>query len=195
MPTPIEEDLLGRIDTEVLWQPFVERVNTMLNACAARGCYYAGLAGFRPREEQDALYAIGRTTGKIGHVVTMVRGGESRHQHYCAIDFGRDADRAKPGLQYLTAREDYRVLAEEAVKAGLEAGFYWNSEGRTGFSDPPHVEAPVRAWGIKTAELESAYRFAHDLTVASTAAAPGSARAMASGRAAVIALLDGRSQW
>lgn len=183
---PIEVDLLSRIDTEALWQPFLERVNAMLNSCASRKQYYVGLTGFRSREEQEALYAIGRTTGKIGRVVTQVRGGQSRHQHYCAIDFGYDLNREKPGLQYGTEDEQYRCLAEEARRVGLEAGFYWGDEGRTGFRDTPHIEAPVRQWGIKTADLEAAYQHGY---------VSRSSGLRVVGRWAVIALLDARSRW
>ncbi len=171
----IEQDLLARIDTAILWQPFVERVNTTLNAAAARGRRYAGIAGFRPREDQDALYAIGRTTGKPGHIVTQLKGGQSRHQHYCAIDFALDSDPNMPGLQPDYTDEHYRTLAEEAVRAGLEAGFYWNHEGQIGFSDPPHLEAPVRRWGITADLLERALA--------------------ARGRDGVIALLDSLARW
>ena len=43
MALTIEEDLLARIDTLILWQPFVARVNSTLNACASRGRRYVGI--------------------------------------------------------------------------------------------------------------------------------------------------------
>lgn len=167
MPT-IEQDQLARIDTLILWQPFVERVNTALNAAAARGFRYIATNGHRGYEEQDKLYAIGRTTGKFGHVVTKARGGQSNHQFYCASDFALDGSDA-PGLQpdYDDAR--YECLAQEAVRAGLEAGFYWK------FKDTPHVQAPIGKWGLSVRDLDAAFR--------------------AGGRDKVIALLDSAARW
>lgn len=171
----IEQDLLARINTLLLWQPYLERTNTMLNAAAARGFFYVALVGVRTLEQQAALYAIGRTTGKIGHIVTKAPPGKSAHHYYCGIDYGLDADRAQPGLQYDEVDEHYRVLAEEAHRVGLEAGFYWNAEGRIGFRDPPHVQAPLREWGVTWEQLETAQR--------------------EGGRLAVIAVLDAAASW
>lgn len=161
MPT-VDEDLLARIDTQILWQPYVMRVNTMLNAAAARGARYVATCGWRSYAQQDALYAIGRTIGKIGRYVTHARGGQSAHQFYCAIDFALDGS-AAPGLQPDYEDSHYVILAEEAVKAGLEAGFYW--PGKT--QDTPHVMSPVKKWGITWADLDTAFRNGGRLAVIS----------------------------
>lgn len=148
---PIEQDQLARISTSILWQPFLERVNTMLNASMTRGFRYIGTNGYRSYEEQNKLYAIGRTTGKPGHFITKAKGGQSYHQFYCAIDFALDRSNA-PGLQPDYTDAHFEVLAQETVRIGLEAGFYWRSK------DTPHVQIPAEKWGITWRDLDKAFR-------------------------------------
>lgn len=166
MPLSTDQDLLARINTLVLWQPFLERVNTMLNTAAARGFRYVATNGFRSYEDQDALYAKGRTAP--GGIVTKAKGGQSYHQFYCAIDFVLDAS-DQPGLQPDYDDAHFVVLAEEAVKAGLDAGYYWQ------FKDTPHVQAPVTKWGITWRELDVAFKSGR--------------------RDKVVALLDAVARW
>ena len=135
-------------------------LNTALNAAAARGFRYVATKGHRSYKEQDALYAIGRTTGKLGRYVTKAKGGQSFHQFYCAADFVLDAS-ATPGLQPDYEDAHFEVLAEEAVRAGLEAGYYWK------FKDTPHLQIPASKWGLKVAELDEAYRRGGRLAVIS----------------------------
>lgn len=80
-------------------------------------------------------------------VVTKVK--FSVHNVAAAVDWTLDADLTKKGLQpdWLDA-EKYRVLAEEAQKLGLEAGFFWKS-----FRDPPHVQLPLSKHGITLTKL------------------------------------------
>lgn len=148
----IEEDLLARIDTANLYQPFLEKVNTLLNNLAARGLRYVATCGTRTYDQQAVEYAKGRTTGELGHIVTKAKPGQSPHNFRVAIDFCLDGDNVKPGLQPDYEDAHYKALAEEAEKLGLEAGFYWE------FQDTPHVQLPVRARGLKWRDLDKAYR-------------------------------------
>lgn len=53
--------------------------------CADQGMDILIYCTLRTWEEQDGLYAQGRT--KPGKIVTNARGGESFHNHRCAFDF------------------------------------------------------------------------------------------------------------
>lgn len=149
-------DNFKRIDAASLYPPFLKKLEALVVACEARGAIYIATCGERSWEAQDALYAYGRTVvnaeHKAGHYVTKAKGGESLHQFWFAVDFTRDSDPNKTGLQ-----PDYRdssnlILAEEAVKLGLEAGYYWK------FKDTPHVQLPFGRKGITLAMLQLAYK-------------------------------------
>lgn len=106
---------------------------------------------YRSKEEQDALYAKGRTAP--GSIVTNAKGGQSMHNYGLAIDFalftadGKKAfwdtkvDSDKDG------KADWMEVVEEAKKLGFEWGGDWKN-----FKDYPHfqmlgglTEAQVRA--------------------------------------------------
>lgn len=126
---------MSRIDTSKLWPPFHKMLQNLLARCAAKGAVYHVLSGYRSFVEQDALYAQGRTTP--GKRVTNARRGESYHNFGLAVDFVRDFDLKKKGVQLGTSHSDpesYRILAEEAQAIGLTAGLLWKNP------DPPHVE-------------------------------------------------------
>lgn len=145
-------DLLGRIDTAALYQPFLERLNALLNACAARGAQYVATSGLRTYEQQNALYAQGRTAP--GRKVTNARGGQSLHNFAVAVDFAPHVGgryRGKLNPDYREA--NYRILGEEAAKAGLEWGGAWTS-----IKDTPHVQLPLKRYGVKLADLDREYR-------------------------------------
>lgn len=149
------KDQLKRIDTSALYQPFVMKLCDVLNACAARGWVYVATGGLRTWEAQDALYAKGRTAP--GGIVTNARGGYSLHNFGIAVDFARDADLDRDGLQPDYRDESYRVLAEEAVREGLEAGYYWNLQGGGLRSDSPHVQWGLKKRGISPSRLRQEY--------------------------------------
>ena len=60
-------------------------VQQFLAKCKAEGIDILIYCTYRSPEEQDALYAQGRT--KPGPIVTNARGGYSWHNHRCAFDF------------------------------------------------------------------------------------------------------------
>ncbi len=83
--------------------------------------------GFRSIEEQNRLYAQGRTTP--GAIVTRARGGQSFHNYGVAVDF-------------VFRKEGYN--ATEALwqllgKVGKAQGFEWGGDWK-GFVDRPHFE-------------------------------------------------------
>lgn len=123
---------ISRIDSKFVYPKLWAAGKTLLEACAVRGASYWAISGYRSIPEQNALYAQGRT--KPGQIVTKARGGYSFHNQGLALDFALDGDVTRAGLQPRWNRQDYQILAEEAQKLGLEAGYFWK------FQDNPHVQ-------------------------------------------------------
>lgn len=148
-----QHDLLGRINTQALYQPFLGRLNTLLNACAARGAIYVATCGVRTYQEQDALYARGRTVP--GGIVTNARGGQSLHNFAIAVDFARHMGVTYEGHLIPDYRDSqYIILGEEAAKIGLEWGGRWRS-----IRDTPHIQLPYNSkYGIRLHQLDAIYR-------------------------------------
>lgn len=108
--------------------------------------------GLRTIEEQNALYAQGRT--KPGPVVTKAKGGKSYHNYGLALDFcilinGKEiswdtkADRDKDGVSEW----------QEVVKPFEAKGWFWG--GRfSSIKDYPHLE---KSFGYKVSELLALY--------------------------------------
>lgn len=147
-------DQLSRINLDLLYPPFAAKIRLLVDRCNARGFHYWATCGLRTWEEQDALYAQGRTTGKPGGIVTNAKGGQSPHNFGIAIDFTLDADPDRPALQPDYDDSHYKILAEEASKLGLLSGGLWNSS----FKDWPHVQWPVAQIGYSWADIRKAYR-------------------------------------
>jgi peptidoglycan L-alanyl-D-glutamate endopeptidase CwlK len=146
-----KKDLLGRIDTLAMYQPFLEKLNALVLACQARGAIYVATSGLRTFDQQNALYAKGRTAP--GGVVTNARGGYSPHNFAVAVDFCRHKGATYEGK----LDPDYRdsantILGEEAAKLGLEWGGAWTS-----IKDTPHVQLPLKAKGLTWAMLRDWY--------------------------------------
>lgn len=120
-----------RIDLDLIYPPFLEKVLDTIAACNERGCTYIATRGFDTYGAQMALWAQGRT--KPGPVVTRAKGGQSAHNFGLAVDFVRDID-IKLGVQPSWAKKDYAVLIEEAERRGLHSGHK--------YADVPHVSWP-----------------------------------------------------
>ena len=105
----------------------LSRANAFLLLCAQRGLGVMVTQGLRSWDEQDALYAKGRTAPPIGrkHRVTMAKGGRSYHNFGLAFDLvvldavGKaDWDVSHPGWAQAGAL---------AKSVGLEWGGLWLS--------------------------------------------------------------------
>jgi len=81
----------------------------------------------RTYEEQDALYAQGRT--KPGPVVTNAKGGQSNHNFGVAWDIGLFL-----GGEYIDESPVYETLGKIGEKMGLVWGGSWQ------FEDQPHYQ-------------------------------------------------------
>lgn len=107
----------------------LSRFRRVQEACAVLGLMIEPTQGFRSPEEQDALYAQGRT--KPGVIVTNARGLESLHCHGRAIDF---AFRTSDGKFSWADELPWACVGRMAEVVGLEWGGRWTKPDR------PHVQ-------------------------------------------------------
>ena len=120
------------------------------NATAATfGCTYVMIAGHRTWEEQDALFAQGRSIK--GSRVTNAKGGQSNHNFGIAGDFavfrGKSyLDDANPEL----ASKVHKACSLQAAACGLEWGGSWKS-----IKDEPHYEITT---GLSMMQKRNVYR-------------------------------------
>jgi peptidoglycan LD-endopeptidase CwlK len=143
-------DLLTRIDLQLINPSFLARIKELLAACRAAGCDYWATSGYRSPAEQDKLYAQGRTAP--GNVVTNSQGFQSAHNFGIAIDFTRDKDAAKAGLQPSWDAADYEVLGQQTVALGLVWG------GNFKMKDRPHVQLAGYVSAAELLPLKTAYQ-------------------------------------
>jgi peptidoglycan LD-endopeptidase CwlK len=134
--------------------PYVkEKAEELLNNANARlKNYKMGITeGYRSKEEQDALYAKGRTAA--GSIVTNAKGGQSMHNYGLAIDFALFTADGKKAFWDIKVDSDKDGKADwmEVVEEGKKLGFEWGGDWKT-FKDYPHfqmlgglTEAQVRA--------------------------------------------------
>lgn len=136
-----------------LLHPYI-RLEVMdgLSSCVNSNVPIRVVQGFRTIEEQDKLYAQGRTAA--GPVVTMVKGGSSWHNFAVAFDFcllrggksiswnrdeNLDGDRVK----------DWTEVVDIFMKRGFEWGGNWQ------FKDYPHFQKTFGLTIFKAKELLS----------------------------------------
>lgn len=86
------------------------------------------ISGFRSYEEQDALYAQGRTAP--GPIVTNVKGGYSNHNFGIAFDIG-----VFEGNRYFGDSPKYKAVGVIGMDLGLEWGGSWKT-----IIDQPHFQ-------------------------------------------------------
>ena len=107
----------------------------MIDRLAQSGIGIQITQGLRTWEEQDALYAKGRTAHPRGddHIVTNARGGHSYHNFGLAVDIVvLDASGA---ANWDTDHPGWTAAAKAGKSLGLEWGGDW-----MGFKDIPHYQ-------------------------------------------------------
>lgn len=120
----------GSTPAKVDLYPVVEHFRDQLVAImAAFGKEVIVTDAYRSIEEQDALYAIGRT--KPGTIVTNAKGGDSFHNWRCAFDVAF----VKNGKPSWDESHPWEVLGTVGKVLGLEWGGDW-----TGLVDRPHFQ-------------------------------------------------------
>src|ERR1043166_5001097 len=118
-------------DAQEWARAFLQRVN-------AAGIGAKIISGTRTYEEQDAVYALGRT--KPGHIVTKARGGFSNHNFGIAWDIG-----IFKGDEYI----EESSLYDRAGVIGREMGLEWGGDWQ-GITDKPHFQVKT---GLSLADL------------------------------------------
>jgi peptidoglycan L-alanyl-D-glutamate endopeptidase CwlK len=116
---------------------------------AKSGLEVKAISGLRTYQEQDALYAKGRTAP--GPVVTKARGGFSNHNFGLAIDIGVfSAD----GKKYFDEHNLYDELGALGQSLSLEWGGAWKT-----IVDKPHYQfRPEWARGLAEREFLASLR-------------------------------------
>lgn len=105
--------------------PLVKRkADEFIELASQKGYTLRVTSGFRSIEEQDQIYAQGRTSP--GNIVTNAKGGESLHNYGVAIDI---VDRYR----------GYNVDWNELGELGESLGFEWGGRWAV-FVDKPHFE-------------------------------------------------------
>jgi peptidoglycan L-alanyl-D-glutamate endopeptidase CwlK len=100
----------------------------LLNEAKQQGIKLIITSATRTFEEQDALFAQGRT--KPGRIVTHVRGGYSNHNYGIAFDVT-----VFRGNTPIWECADYKIVGAIGRRLGLSWGGDWSS-----FIDEPHFE-------------------------------------------------------
>jgi peptidoglycan L-alanyl-D-glutamate endopeptidase CwlK len=114
---------------------------SLIHRATSAGINIKIISGLRTYEEQDALYAQGRTTP--GKKVTNAKGGQSNHNFGIAFDIG-----VFEGAKYLDDSPKYKTVGILGAELGLEWGGNWKS-----IVDQPHFQLRP-AWAKLLAEKE-----------------------------------------
>lgn len=130
------EKIIATLLPEV--QPFAR---ALVHKANANGVTIKILSGLRTYEEQDALYAQGRTAP--GNKVTNAKGGFSNHNFGIAFDIG-----VFEGTKYLGESPKYKAIGVLGMELGLEWGGNWKT-----IVDQPHFQLrPL--WATNMAERD-----------------------------------------
>jgi peptidoglycan L-alanyl-D-glutamate endopeptidase CwlK len=113
----------------------------LVQKAAANGIQIKIISGLRSYEQQDALYAQGRTAP--GPKVTNARGGYSNHNFGIAFDVG-----VFSGNSYLPESPKYKAVGVLGMDLGLEWGGNWTS-----VVDQPHFQLRP-TWASALSEKE-----------------------------------------
>lgn len=120
----------------------------LVNQSVSQGFIIKIISGTRTYDEQNALYAQGRTAP--GSVVTKAKGGYSNHNFGLAFDIGlfKAAD-------YIDDSPDYTTVSEWGKELGLTWGGDWQ-----GIVDQPHYELRP-SWAIGMSESDMLAELRH----------------------------------
>jgi peptidoglycan L-alanyl-D-glutamate endopeptidase CwlK len=134
---PRSEKIIATLRPEV--QPYAR---ALVHKAAQAEITIKVISGYRSYEEQDALYAKGRTAP--GDIVTNARGGHSNHNFGIAFDIG-----VFEGNSYLGDSPKYKAVGALGMELGLEWGGNW-----TTIVDQPHFQLrPLWALDITESQM------------------------------------------
>ena len=115
-----------------------ENEGILVRMAARRGIEVVITHGYRSVEDQDALFAQGRSSS--GRIVTNARGGESSHNYGLAIDFALRTPKGE--IVWDMERDDNgngKADWLEVVDLAKELGFTWGGDWAN-FPDYPHLQ-------------------------------------------------------
>lgn len=107
--------------------------------------HWAPYSGYRSFEEQTKLYAIGRSEGTIGEIVTRSQPGMSLHNYGLAVDFAWFHPGKNPWND-----ANWAVFGQAVKDVG---GLIWGGEWK--IKDKPHVQMEITR---SVSELLTTYR-------------------------------------
>lgn len=120
---------MGRKIEELL-PKVAKAAQAAIDECKGHGLAVLISCTYRSGEEQNALYAQGRT--KPGHKVTNAKAGQSFHQHRVALDL----------YPLVQGKPDFTGAAPEWHKIAVifkKHGFEWAGDWKT-FREMPHFQ-------------------------------------------------------
>ena len=124
------ETVLAKVNPEL-----ANRVRAAADALAANNTFLLVVSGLRTAQEQDALYAQGRTAP--GHIVTNARAGQSMHNYGLAVDIVPFLQGEAGTLNWSPNTPQFRAMVAALESNDLVWGGSWKS-----FPDDDHFQMP-----------------------------------------------------
>ena len=151
-PTPSPGDRTRQLSEQRVAQVhpvLATRGRSLIDLCGHAGISILVTQGLRTWEEQEALYAKGRTEPPIGkeHIVTQAKGGQSYHNFGLAFDIAVLDAAGK--MDWDTSHPGWALAGQLGKTVGLEWGGEW-----TTFKDLPHFQYTA---GLTLAECRTLY--------------------------------------
>lgn len=116
-------------DIKELLPIVAEKCQLFLDECKKQGVSVVVTGTYRSKEEQDGIYAQGRTT--VGQIVSNAKGGQSLHNWRVAFDCVPVVN----GVATYNNDALWAKLSQIGVSLGLEWGGLWKT-----FPDKPHFQ-------------------------------------------------------
>jgi len=141
-----------RLDRSKLHPQLNYKLGLFLKKCAKKGIYLIVTEGFRNKEQQDKLYAKGRTAP--GKIVTNARGSNESSQHQWGIAFDIAMNYDVDGDGKVTDDTWNPKGFQKAAKIAKSVGLGWGGDWRS-LKDSPHFY--LKKWGSTTTKLKQKY--------------------------------------
>src|SRR6201996_376945 len=124
------EAALATVDPEL-----ANKVRAAADSLAANGTYLLVVSGLRTADQQNALYAQGRTAP--GHIVTNAKAGQSMHNYGLAVDVVPYLSGQTGALNWNPSTPQYQAMVAAMKAQGLVWGGDWIH-----FKDEDHFQMP-----------------------------------------------------
>lgn len=130
-----------------------EKTNELIEKAADKNIQVVITETIRTMEQQEALYAQGRTVE--GDIVTYARTGESYHNYGLAVDFAiKDNEEDVTWDTSYDGNNNGKSDWMEVVDIAKELGFEWGGDWH-GFKDYPHLQI---TFGLSIEQLQQGKR-------------------------------------